>query len=251
MLPTVLDGLALYDIVEMVSTRPFWYDEGCTAVDTFTYLQTANPEIKLMGVFHSYGFNNPLDFSATCQKPVRDMFTAYDTANGTGGDWHMLNDVGGQITWPGGALDNQVVLNWSTAQPDANAGNNLGKWWGEYVTGANFEDKGWDGVILEAVPVPASLPGQSTADSDENSFSDFHEAGKGRAFLNAAQYAGWNLAFERIHDNTDLVLMGDGGWQPNPTGIDDVPAMSSYLDIVQDFGWPTDIATTTQVWNCE
>jgi hypothetical protein len=236
---TTLNRLRFYDMVEMVSSRPFWYENGCTANDTFAYLQAANPNIKLMGVFHSYGFNNPTAFSLTCHPTVRDKYDAYSTANGTGGDWHMLTDLGSYITWPG-ALSNQTILNWSDVQPDADHGSNsLGRWFGDYVSGANFEGKNWHGVILETVPVPSSLPGSAAADADENSLSDFYESGKGRAFFNAAQYAGWNYAWQRMADNgSALVTMTDGGWEPNPTGINDPPVMMPYANIAQDFSFP-------------
>lgn len=236
---TVLDGLALYDMVELVSSRPHWYVEGCTATDTFTYLQTANPEIKLMGVFHGYG-TDASQFNATCHPTIHDLYTAYSTANGEGGTWWMQNDLGNTIHWQVAALSDQTVLNWSVAQPDADVDNNLGKWWGEYVTGENFEDMGWDGVILEAVAVPHSYQGYSW-DIDENTLLDFGEVGKGRAYASAQQYAGWNTAWSTIADNTDgLVTMTDGGWQPNPTGFDDPPAMLAGVNIAQDFAFPTE-----------
>lgn len=235
---SLLSDLALYDLVEMVSSRPFWFDNACTAVDSFTILRGINPDVKLFGVWHSYGFTNPLAFSTTCHPTVRQMFTAYDTANGGGGSWYLEDDAGGLILWPP-PLDNQVMLNWSTAQPDANAGNNLGLWWADYVSGANFAGKGWDGVILEAVPVPHSLFGYLW-DIDENGLTDFGEVGKGRAYASAQQYAGWNTAFARIAANDPgLVVMTDGGWEPNPTGFDDPQVMLAGVNIAQDFSFPT------------
>lgn len=236
----LLGQLALFDIVEMVSSRPFWYDNGCTGVDTFTTLRSINPGIKLFGVWHSYGFNNPYSFSITCNPTVRDMWTAYDTANGTGGAWYMEDSDGITITWPA-PLDNQAVLNWSTAQPDADVSNNLGKWWGDYVSGPNYAGKGWDGVILEAAGVAHSYFGYWW-DIDENGLTDFYEAGKGRAYDSAQQYAGWNTAFQKIAtNNPGLVTMVDGGWQPNPTGINNSPVMLPYVNIAQDFEFPTDV----------
>ena len=236
----LLGQLALFDIVEMVSSRPFWYDNGCTSVDTFTTLRNINPNIKLFGVWHSYGFNNPYDFSMLCNKTVRDMWTAYDTANGTGGAWYMQDDASIPIIWPA-PLDNQVMLNWSIAQPDADASNNLGKWWGDYVSGTNFAGMDWDGVILEAAGVPHASFGYWW-DIDENGLTDFYEVGKGRAYDSAQQYAGWNTAFQQIAtNNPGLVTMVDGGWQPNPTGINNPPAMMTYVNIAQDFEFPTDV----------
>lgn len=235
---TLLSNLALFDLIEMVSSRPFWFDNACTAVDSFGILNTINPDAKLFGVWHAYGFTNPLAFSATCHPTVRQMFTAYDTANGGGGAWYMEDDGGGLILWPP-PLDNQTVLNWSTAQPDADASSNLARWWAEYVSGPNFAGKGWDGVILEAAAVPHSYFGYYW-DIDENGLTDFHEAGKGRAFASAAQYGGWNTAFARIAaNNPGLVVMTDGGWEPNPTGFDDPPAMLAGVNIAQDFAFPT------------
>lgn len=238
---TLLGELALFDLVEMVSSRPFWFDNACTAVDSFTILRGINPDVKLFGVWHSYGFTNPLAFSTTCHPTVRQMFTAYDTANGGGGAWYMEDDAGGLILWPP-PLDNQAMLNWSIAQPDANAGNNLGLWWADYVSGASFAGKGWDGVILEAVPVPHSLFGFYW-DIDENGLTDFGEVGKGRAYASAQQYAGWNTAFARIAtNNPGLVVMTDGGWEPNPTGFDDPQVMLAGVNIAQDFSFPTNSA---------
>ena len=242
----VLDRLQYYDMVEFVSSRPFWYENGCTTVDTFSYLQARNPDLKLMGVYHAYGFTNPLAFSEQCHPTVRDMWTAYHTANGTVGAWYMEDAGGNTLRWPP-PLDVQVVLNWSTASEDATPANNLALWWGDHVAGANFEDKGWDGVILEAAGVPHSFFGASW-DIDENGFTDFGEIGKGRAFASAQQYAGWNLAFqEMVTNTTTLVTMLDGGWQPNPTGINDLPVMLPYVNIAQDFGFPTDV---TYLNNC-
>jgi hypothetical protein len=235
---TLLSNLALFDLIEMVSSRPFWFDNACTAVDSFGILNTINPDAKLFGVWHAYGFTNPLAFSATCHPTVRQMFTAYDTANGGGGAWYMEDEDGDLILWPP-PLDNQTVLNWSTAQPDADASNNLARWWADYVSGPNFAGKGWDGVILEAASVPHSYFGYYW-DADENGLTDFHEAGKGRAFASAQQYAGWNTAFARIAaNNPGLVVMTDGGWEPNPTGFDDPPAMLAGVNIAQDFAFPT------------
>lgn len=235
---TLLSNLALFDLIEMVSSRPFWFDNACTAVDSFGILNTINPDAKLLGVWHAYGFTNPLAFSATCHPTVRQMFTAYDTANGGGGAWYMEDDAGGLILWPP-PLDNQTVLNWSTAPSDADASNNLARWWADYVSGPNFAGKGWDGVILEAAAVPHSYFGYYW-DIDENGLTDFHEAGKGRAFASAAQYGGWNTAFARIAaNNPGLVVMTDGGWEPNPTGFDDPPAMLAGVNIAQDFAFPT------------
>ncbi len=247
--PTTLDRLQYYDIVELVSSRPFWFDNGCTNVDTFTYLKDRNSVLKLFGVFHAYGFTNPEGFSTQCQPTVRDKQQAYHTANGANppGAWYMEDYKGVVIPWSTQALSNQAVLNWSKAQPDATATNNLPLWWGNYVTGANFEGKDWDGVILEAVGVPHQFFGQDW-DIDENGESDFGETGKGRAYVNAQQYAGWNLAFQQMVTNTTtLVTMLDGGWQPNPTGINDKPAMLPYVNIAQDFSFPTDI---TYLNNC-
>jgi hypothetical protein len=235
---TLLSNLALFDLIEMVSSRPFWFDNACTAVDSFGILNTINPDAKLFGVWHAYGFTNPLAFSATCHPTVRQMFTAYDTANGGGGAWYMEDEDGDLILWPP-PLDNQTVLNWSTAQPDADASNNLARWWADYVSGPNFAGKGWDGVILEAASVPHSYFGYYW-DADENGLTDFHEAGKGRAFASAQQYAGWNTAFARIATNDPgLVVMTDGGWEPNPTGFDDPAAMLAGVNIAQDFAFPT------------
>ena len=237
---TNLDRLQYYDIVEMVSSRPFWYENACTPNDTFTYLQDRNPDLKLFGVYHAYGFNNPTAFSEQCHPTVRDMWTAYHTANGTIGAWYMEDGAGQAIQWPA-PLDNQVWLNWSKAQPDATTANNLALWWGDHVTGADFEDMGWDGVILEAAGVPSSYFGAQN-DVDENGLTDFHEPTRGRAFVNAQQYAGWNLAFrEMVTNTTTLVTMVDGGWQPNPTGINDPPVLMPYVNIAQDFAFPTDI----------
>jgi hypothetical protein len=235
---TLLSNLALFDLIEMVSSRPFWFDNACTAVDSFGILNTINPDAKLFGVWHAYGFTNPLAFSATCHPTVRQMFTAYDTADGGAGAWYMEDAGGGLILWPP-PLDNQTVLNWSTAQPDADASSNLARWWADYVSGSNFAGKGWDGVILEAAAVPHSYFGYYW-DADENGLTDFHEAGKGRAFASAAQYGGWNTAFARIAaNNPGLVVMTDGGWEPNPTGFDDPPAMLAGVNIAQDFAFPT------------
>lgn len=243
---TVLDGLALYKLVEMVASRPYWYDNACTNVDTFSYLRGVNPAIKLLGVWHSYGLINPSAFSATCNPTVLDIYDAFHTANGTTGSWYMQDLDGNTIRWPG-VLNNQAVLNWSQAQPDANAGNNLAKWWADYVSGPKFAGKGWDGVILEAAPVPHSLFGTQW-DIDENRQTDFYEMGKGRAFASAQQYAGWAAAFQRIAtNNPGLVTMLDGGWQPNPTGFDDLPVMLPYVNIAQDFEFPTD---TTNLNTC-
>ena len=143
----------------------------------------------------------------------------------------MQNELGNVITWPG-ALANQAVLNWSDAQPDAvhSASHSLPSWWADYVTGPNFEGQGWDGVILEAAAVPSSYFGYAW-DIDENGLNDFGEAGKGRAFVNAEQYEGWNEAFQDISTNSalPLVSMLDGGWQPNPTGFNDPPAMRTSI----------------------
>lgn len=242
---TVLDGLQYFDLVEMVSTRPFWYDNGCTTVDTFNYLRTRNPDIKLFGVFHAYGFNNPDGFNVVCHPNIRQMWEAYHTANlrNPPGAWYAENWLGNVLTYPA-PLNNQVVLNWSDAQPDAaHTGTaSLPMWWAAHVTGADFEGMGWDGVILEAVGVPASAPDMAAADMDENGYSDFTEAGKGRAFVNAEQYQGWNKAFEEIANNTTaLVVMTDNGWEPNPTGINDPPALREYVNIAQDFAFPSQI----------
>lgn len=238
---TVLDGLQYYDLVEMVSSRPFWYTNGCTAVDTFDYLRDRNANIKLFGVFHSYGFTNPDAFSELCHSTVRDMWQAYHTANAANppGAWYMQNDLGNVATWPPGPLANQAVLNWSNVQPDA-TGISLASWWADYVGGADFASMGWDGVILEAAGVPASGPSAAAWDIDENGFRDFLEAGKGRAYINASQYAGWNTAFERIANlTTGLETMTDGGWEPNPTGVNALPALREYVNIAQDFAFPT------------
>lgn len=239
-----LDYLSYFDLVEMVATRPFWYENGCTTVDTFTYLKNKNPNIKLFGIFHAYGFNNPQDFSVTCNPTVRDMWYAYHTANFANppGSWYALNYLGNVSTYP--APPNQVVLNWSDAQPDAThtGTSSLPMWWADYVLGANFLGKGWDGVILEAVGVPASAPNSAAVDMDENGFADFLEAGKGRAFVNAEQYEGWNKGFETIAGNeiaAELVVMTDNGWEPNPTGANDPPAMLEFVNIAQDFEFPT------------
>lgn len=108
----LLDRLQYYDIVEMVSSRPFWYDNGCTTVDTFDYLRDRNANIKLFGVWHAYGFNNPEAFSVACHPTIRDMWTAYHTANVASppGSWYMLNDLGNALAYPA-PLSNQVVLN--------------------------------------------------------------------------------------------------------------------------------------------
>ena len=48
--------------------------------------------------------------------------------------------------------------------------------------------------------------------------------------------------------------MTDGGWQPNPTGFNDLPAMRGDVDIAQDFEWPaiaTFLNTCSSLWsNC-
>ena len=238
---SVLDQLQYYDLVEMVSSRPFWYANGCTTVDTFDYLRDRNANIKLFGVFHSYGFTNPDAFSEQCHPTVRDMWTAYHTANSANppGAWYMQNWLGNVATWPPGPLQNQAVLNWGDVAPDTASGT-LAQWWGGYVTGANFEGKGWDGVILEAVGVPASGPNAAAWDMDENGYADFLEAGKGRAYVNASQYAGWNEAFQTVAGNTSgLVTMTDNGWEPNPTGANALPALASGVNIAQDFAFPT------------
>ena len=240
---TTLDRLQYYDLVEMVSSRPYWHLTACnpTVENTFTYLRARNPDIKLMGVFHAYGFNNPLSFSEGCHPTVRDMWQAIHTANSASppGSWYMLNSLGNVTPYTG--FSNQVLVNWSEAQPDAEFGvNSLPDWWSDYVAGANFFDQGWDGVILEAAGVPASFPNMAGADMDENGFADYGETGKGRAYVNAQQYAGWNKAFELLAgEAVTLTVMTDGGWEPNPTGVNNPQAMLSYVNIAQDFGFPT------------
>lgn len=235
---TLLGNLALFDMVEMVSSRPYWFENSCTGVDTFSVLRGINPDIKLLGLWHSYGFTNPLAFSMTCHPTVRHMYTAYDTANGGGGAWYLEDDGGDLILWPP-PMDVQTMLNWSTAQPDASPVNNLGLWWADYASGPNFAGKDWDGLILEAVPVPHSMFGYWW-DIDENGLTDFYEAGKGRAFASSEQYAGWNTAFARIASNDPgLVVVTDGGWEPNPTGFDDPQVMLANVNIAEDFGFPT------------
>ena len=243
-----LDYLSYFDIVEMVASRPFWYENGCTTIDTFDYLRDRNANIKLFGVFHAYGFNNPQDFSAVCNPTVRTMWEAYHTANlrNPPGAWYALNSLGNVSVYPA-PVNNQVVLNWSNAQPDAtHTGTaSLPMWWADHVIGADFDGKGWDGVILEAAGVPASAPNSAMVDMDENGHADFLEAGKGRAFVNAEQYEGWNAGFQTIAENevaAELVVMTDNGWEPNPTGINDPPAMLEFVNMAQDFEFPSQVA---------
>lgn len=242
---TNLNKLQYFDIVEVVADRHNWYDNSCVAIDTFDYLWTRNPSLKVFGVYHSYGVDGSL-LAPACNPNVYAKWLAESTANGTGSSWIMQDPTGANVTWgTSGVTAGQVVLNWSALQPGYST-TNLATWWADHVSGPAYADATcagddcYAGVILEAVGVPHQYRG-SFWDIDLDGNADFTQAGMGRAGVNVAQYAGWNLAFETIHDDTDLVIMTDGGWQPNPTGIDDLPAMKDYVDIVQDFGWPTDI----------
>lgn len=245
--PATLDRLQYYDIVEMVASRPYWYANGCTTTDTFDYLQSRNPDLKLHGVLHAYGFANPNLFNENCHPTVHDVWDAIHTANGANppGNWYLLNDLGNATPYTG--FSNKVLVNWSEAQPDAEFGvNSLPDWWAAYVAGANFYDQGWDGVILEAAGVPASYPNMAAADMDENGFRDYGETGKGRAYVNAQQYAGWNEAFETLQitlsgADAALTVMIDGGWEPNPTGVNDPQALRGYVNIAQDFNFPSSV----------
>lgn len=93
---TLLNNLQYFDLVEFVADRHNWYDNSCTAIDTFDYLRSRNPGIKLLGVYHSYGFVDADVLNPTCNPNVKSMWTAYDTANGASpaSDWYMLDDVG-------------------------------------------------------------------------------------------------------------------------------------------------------------
>lgn len=244
---TLLNNLQYFDLVEFVADRHHWYDNACTTIDTSDYLRDRNPGIKLFGVYHAYGFVDANVLNPTCNPNVKSMWTAYDTADGQASDWYMLDDLGDIVPWgTTGATANQVVLNWSGMQPSFPITNSLAAWWGDHVSGADFAGATcagvdcWDGVILEAAGVPHQYQG-SLWDIDEDSERDFIQVGMGRAGVNAAQYGGWLHAFGVISDTTDLVIMTDGGWQPNPTGFDDPPALAAGVNIAQDFAWPTDL----------
>ena len=246
---TMLNNLQYFDIVELIADRHNWYANSCTTIDTHTYLRQRNPNIKLFGTYHSYGFVDPNVLGPTCNPNVKTMWTAYDTANGASpaSSWYMLDSAGQPIGWgTTGSTANQLVLNWSGSQTGFPLGSNLGAWWAAHVDSAAFADAQcagvdcWDGVILEAAGVPHQYQG-SRWDIDENGVTDFIQGGMGRAGVNAAQYAGWNAALDSIVAGTDLVTMVDGGWQPNPTGFDNTPVMAGHTDIAQDFAWPTEI----------
>ena len=248
---TMLNNLALFDIVEVVADRHNWWENGCTTVDTFNYLWRRNPNVKLFGLWPSYGFVDANVLNPTCNPNIKAAWTAYDTADGAipASDWYMLDEDGDVVPWgTTGSTANQVVLNWSGLQPGfALGGSSLPDWWADYVDGPAFADADcggqpcWAGLILEAAGVPHQFQGYRW-DIDENGVTDFVQAGMGRAGVNAAQYGGWIHAFTAISDTTNLVIMTDGGWQPNPTGFNDPPALAGYADIAQDFSWPSDIA---------
>lgn len=246
---TLLNRLQYFDMVEFVADRHNWYANACTTIDTSAYLRSRNPGIKLFGVYHAYGFVDPDVLAPTCNPNVKSMWTAYDTADGAtpASDWYMLNDTGDPIGWgTTGTTANQLVLNWSGVQPSFPLTNSLASWWAGHVITTTFAEAQcagvdcWDGVILEAAGVPHQFC-QGECDIDENSANDFTQVGMGRAGINAAQYAGWNAAFDSIVAGSTLATMVDGGWQPNPTGFNDTPVMAGHVDIAQDFGWPTDI----------
>lgn len=244
---TLLNRLQYYDLVEFVADRHNWYANACTTIDTSDYLRDRNPNIKLFGVYHSYGFVDANVLNPTCNPGVKSMWTAYDTADGQASDWYMLDADGDVVPWgTTGATANQVVLNWSGLQSGFPLTNSLSSWWGAHVVGEDYAEAQcagvdcWDGVILEAAGIPHQYQG-SLWDIDEDAETDFVQIGMGRAGVNVAQYAGWESAFETIAVSSTLVIMTDGGWQPNPTGFDNSPVMTDTVDIAQDFSWPTDI----------
>jgi hypothetical protein len=159
----------------------------------------------------------------------------------------MLDEDGEPIAWGDpGPTANQVVLNWSGLQDSFPVTNSLASWWADTVDGAAFSDAQcggadcWHGVVLGAAGVPHQYQG-NLWDIDEKGDNDFEQVGMGRAGVNDAQYDGWIHAFDAISDTTSLVIMTDGGWEPNPTGFDDTPALAGYVDIAQDYAWPTSI----------
>lgn len=249
---TILNRLQYFDLVEFVADRHNWYANSCTTIDSHTYLRNANPKIKLLGVYHSYGFEDADLLGPICNPNVKAMWTAYDTADGAApaSSWYMLDEDGNVVPYASTGLEemlveNQVILNWSDLQSGFDV-SNLSTWWAAHVISDKFSGAQcggvdcWDGVILEAVGIPHQYQG-NLWDIDEDGNQDFSQVGMGRAGVNTATYNGWLGAFKPIDVSTTLTIMTDGGWQPNPTGIDDSPVMATSVDIAQDFGWPTDI----------
>lgn len=241
----VLDGLQYADIVEFVADRANWYANACTTIDTSDYLRDRNPDIKLYGVYHAYGFVDASVLNPTCNPFVYSKWAdGYHTANNTGGDWYMRDTSGAVVMQnASGSTANQTWLDWTDDQPGMST-NNLPAWWGAHVTNSFAPQECasascWDGVILEAAGVPAASRGYLW-DVNRNGIRDYEEAGKGRAWVNAQTYAGWISAFNAIETGTTLGIMTDGGWQPNPTGFNDLPAMRGDVDIAEDFEWPTE-----------
>jgi hypothetical protein len=238
----ILNNLQYADIIEFVASRHNWYDEACTVIDSFDYLRSRNPKIKLFGVYHAYGLKDKTLLNPSCNLNMAAMWDAIDTADDQASDWYMLDEDGNPIVRD--ALGN-YTLNWSALQPGFGITNTLATWWAAHVITTTFAGAQcagvdcYDGVILEAATIPHV--GCENCDIDEDGTREFDTTGGGlgRDGLNTAQYAGWELAFTEIISETDLIVMTDGGWEPYPTGIDDPPAMLDTVNIAQDFYWPT------------
>jgi len=132
---TILNRLQYFDLVEFVADRHNWYANSCTTIDSHTYLRNANPKIKLLGVYHSYGFEDADLLGPICNPNVKAMWTAYDTADGAApaSSWYMLDEDGNVVPYASTGLEellveNQVILNWSALQTGFES-DNLSTWW--------------------------------------------------------------------------------------------------------------------------
>ena len=94
----ILNALQYADIVEFVADRANWYANACTTIDTSDYLRDRNPDIKLYGVYHAYGFTDASVLNPSCNPFVYSKWTdGYHTANNTGGDWYMRDTEGAVV----------------------------------------------------------------------------------------------------------------------------------------------------------
>lgn len=240
-----LDLIALGDIVEFVLPVAGWADSGFIASNPIDYVRTANEDIRIFGLMHSYANTDPWNLGSRDDMPQPwAIFDALQTANSASppSTWWLLDEDGMRVEpWTTGSNSPHGRPNWYNSAWQT--------WTTTYLAGPDvFTHAGctgdcWDGLSFETVPPGHAYPGATIQDADTNGIRDWSTSDHGRAWVEESFTAGVSAVITGTTDALAEVgggyMMVDGGWQ---YGRDGFTALSDYVNVanlVQDYDFPT------------
>ena len=230
----------------MILPAADWADSGFMTFNPIDYLHTANPDMKVFGLVHSYQQGDPGTSARGGHAAAVDIYDALQTANNANppSTWWLLDRNGIRLKpWPPGTGNENVGRpNWQSSQYQS--------WISSYIlartcgtTQAAPAIVGMVSGSRRSCPVMLYV-GANAQDADRNGQADWSETSKGRSWINSGFTGGMTTVIDNIQSDATFIsdggaVMLDGGWQYGSAGYNAVSDYAGYANIVQDYDFPT------------